>query len=104
MMAIDQKVCIEMDYLIITDADGVLTEEGMNYIRDFTEPKVSSVVFTHGVRGVAWQRMGKDGLWYRMGGGRPKTWAELILYRRVVLIHDVGVIDEVEEEARSSNV
>lgn len=60
------------------------------------EPGVGSVVLTHGPSGAAWQKTGRDGLWRRMGGGRPKTWDEVTKYRNTWLVYIAPNRDEAE--------
>lgn len=52
------------------------------------EPLPGSVVLINGEYGTAWQRHFSDGLWHRTGGGRAKTWAEMLWHRNLVLVYD----------------
>lgn len=55
------------------------------------EPNPGSVVLTEGEFGTMWQRFFSDGLWHRVGHGRPKTWADIIAKRNVVLVYEAEV-------------
>lgn len=52
------------------------------------EPLPSSIALTQGAHGTAWQRYFSDGLWHRVGGGRARTWAEMLSERNLVLVYD----------------
>lgn len=52
------------------------------------EPQPGSVVLSDGEHGTAWQRYFSDGLWHRVGGGKARTWAEVLTKRNLVLVYD----------------
>lgn len=68
----------------VTDARGrpLLSDE------ENDEPLPGSVLLSNGEHGTAWQRYFSDGLWHRVGGGRAKTWPEMLTKRRLVLVYD----------------
>lgn len=68
---------------VVTDDQGRYP----NHVYD-REPEPCSIILTEGDHGTAWQRYAKDGLWHRMGGGRPRDWAWIIKQRRVRLVYD----------------
>lgn len=59
-------------------------------IGDKTEPLHGSVVLSGGPHGTAWQRHFSDGLWHRTGGGRGRTWREVMSHRNLVLVYDAA--------------
>lgn len=65
-----------------------------------TEPLRGSVVLTHGEHGTAWQRLFKDGMWHRVGGGRHHTWEWLLAQRNLVLVYDAPLREDAEQAAR----
>lgn len=74
-------------FIEITDTKGALTTEGKIIAEE--EPLPSSVVLTQGEHGTAWQRWhGVETLWHRMGGGKARTWAEMLAERNLVLVYD----------------
>lgn len=54
---------------------------------DITQPNPGSVVLSGGPHGTAWQRHFKDGKWHRTGGGRGRTWREVMAHRNLVLVY-----------------
>jgi hypothetical protein len=62
----------------------------------YREPHPGSVVFTQGDFGTGWQRSFADGLWHRMGGGRPRPWMEILQHRKVRLVYDAPLRPEPE--------
>lgn len=58
------------------------------------EPQPGSVVVTNGLLGTAYQRHFADGLWHRLGGGRPRHWAWMICQRNMWLVYDAPVRTE----------
>lgn len=52
------------------------------------EPLPASIVLTKGRFGSAWQRYFSDGLWYPVGGGKPRTWEQMCADRGVVIVYD----------------
>lgn len=52
------------------------------------EPHPCSVVLSDGEHGTAWQRYVSDGLWHRVGGGKGRTWEEMLAKRNLVLVYD----------------
>lgn len=52
------------------------------------QPHPGSVVLSGGPHGTAWQRHFSDGLWHRTGGGRGRTWREVMAHRNLVLVYD----------------
>lgn len=61
---------------------------------EITEPEPGSIVLVHGEFGTAWQRQFKDGMWVRVGGGRPRDWHWLLMQPRVHLAYDAPVRPE----------
>lgn len=78
----------------ITDDRGRLLLAG----RALPEPMPGSVVLSDGEYGTAWQRYFSDGLWYRVGGGAPRDWKNLLRKRNLVLIYDAPVREQREGE------
>jgi hypothetical protein len=68
----------------LTDTRGALLLAGKAY----AEPFPGSVVLSSGEYGTAWQRYFSDGLWHRVGGGRAKTWEDMLRKRNLVLVYD----------------
>ncbi len=68
----------------ITDTHGnVITIPGRG-----KEPEPGSIVLTQGQFGTAWQRSFDDGMWHRVGGGRPRDWAWMLQQNRVFLSYN----------------
>jgi hypothetical protein len=74
--------------IIITITD----DAGKPVSRDIPEPEPGSVVLINGEFGTAFQRyFGGDGLWHRVGGGRGKTWQQMLTQRNLVLVYRAAV-------------
>lgn len=73
----------------ITDTRGAFP----NHAYD-RQPEPGSVVLSGGEHGTAWQRYFSDGMWHRVGGGKARTWTELLAKRNLVLVYDAPVRDE----------
>lgn len=78
-----------LEMIRLTDARGNPTGEYHD-----VEPEPGSVVLLHGEHGTAWQRQFSDGLWHRVGGGRPRQWESLLANRNVVLVYGAAVRQE----------
>lgn len=61
---------------------------------DISEPPPGSVALSGGPHGTAWQRHFKDGRWHRTGGGRGRTWREVMAHRNLVLVYVASVRDD----------
>lgn len=70
--------------VFITDTKGVpiLRNDPLS------EPHPGSVVLTDGEFGTAWQRHFADNLWHSTRGHTPKTWAQMLTKRNLVLVYD----------------
>lgn len=55
------------------------------------EPLPGSILLTQGSHGTAWQRYFSDELWHRVGGGRARSWDEMLAERNLVLVYDADV-------------
>ena len=65
---------------------------------DISQPNPGSVVLSGGPHGTAWQRHFKDGKWHRTGGGRGRTWREVMAHRNLVLVYAASERTDQQEE------
>lgn len=55
------------------------------------EPNEGSIVLTEGIFGTAWQRFFSDGRWHPTRGGGSRTWEQMLIRPRLVLVYEAEV-------------